>query len=154
MPVDQLQRIAEDLEKYGSVRRAFLGIQMRRGIPADTLGVLVEGVVPKSPAVEAGIEPGDRILAFEGSVIQSSEEITSLVRSLRPGDEVEMTVSRGPEIFPARAVLSAAVGASPALAPPARAAELVRLKRSLRKLEEESRKLEEKIKALESAPQR
>ena len=154
LPVDQLQRIADDLEEYGSVRRAFLGIQMRRGLLPDTLGVLVEGVVPRSPAAQAGIKAGDRILAFEGSVIHSGEEITSLVRSLRPGDEVEMTVSRGAEIFPMHTTLDAAVGAPPAPPPPSRAAELGRLKRSLRKLEQETQKIEEQIKQLETAPAR
>ena len=154
LPVDQLLRIADDLEEYGSVRRAFLGIQMRRGLLADTLGVLVEGVVPRSPAELAGLKAGDRILAFEGSVIHSGEEITSLVRSLRPGDEIEMTVSRGADIFPMHATLDAAVGAPAAPPPPSRAAELGRLKRSLRKLEAETQKIEEQIKALESSPAR
>ena len=148
LPVDQLQRIAEDLEQYGSVRRAFLGIQMRRGILADSLGVLVEGIVAKSPADHAGLKPGDRILAFQGAVIHSGEEITSLVRSLRPGDEIEMTISRGPEIFPVRTTLDAAVRA-PAPPPVDRGSELERLKRSRQKLEEETKKVENRIKELE-----
>lgn len=153
LPVDQLLRIAEDLGKFGSVRRAFLGIQMRRGTPADTFGVLVEGVVAGSPAEKAGLRVGDRVLAFDGSVIHSADEITSLVRTYRPEDEIEMTISRGVEIFPIHATLAAAVGAPPTPHPPGRAAELSRLKRSLRKLEEETRKLEEQIKALEPSPQ-
>jgi S1-C subfamily serine protease len=64
LPIDQIQRIAEDLEQYGSVRRAFLGVQLRRGVAAESLGVVVEGVVPDSPAHRAGIEAGDKILAF------------------------------------------------------------------------------------------
>ena len=154
LPVDQLARIAEDLDRFGSVRRAFLGIQMRRGSAADTMGVLVEGVVPGSPADHAGIRSGDRVLAFEGAVVHSSEEITSLVRALRPGDEIEMTISRESDIFPVRTVLAAAVGTPLAPPPPGRAAELGRLKRSLRELEEETRRLEEKIKAIETSPQR
>ena len=153
LPVDQIERIAADLERYGSVRHAFLGIQMRRGLLADSLGVLVEGVVPKSPADLAGLRAGDKILAFEGTVIHSGEEITSLVRSMRPGDEVEMTVSRGSDIFPVRTTLDAAVGAP--IAPPLdRAGELERLKQSREKLEAESRKIEERIKALEGSSPR
>ncbi len=149
LPVDQLQRIADDLEAYGTVRRAFLGIQMRRGILADSLGVLVEGVVPKSPAERAGIMAGDRILAFEGTPVHSSEEITSMVRSMRPGDEIDMTVSRGPEIFPARTTLEAALG-TPVMPPPDdRTEELERLKRSLQKIETERKKVEDRIKTLE-----
>jgi len=152
LPVDQLQRISDDLEQFGSVRRAFLGIQMRRGTAADTLGVLVEGVVPESPAAQAGIRIGDRVLAFEGSVIHSAEEITSLVRTFRPGDEVELTVSRDAEIFPVHATLAAVVGTPPVGSPNPRAAELSRLRQSLRRLEGESQKLEKRIKELEGNP--
>ncbi len=154
LPIDQLQRIAADLEEYGNVRRAFLGIQMRRGILADSLGVVVEGVVPKSPADLAGIRSGDRILAFEGTPIHSSEEITSLVRALRPGDEIEMTVSRGPEIFPVRTTLDAAIRAPAMPHPDDRAEELERLKHAREKLETEKKKVEERIKTLEGPPSR
>lgn len=145
LPIDQLQRIADDLEQYGSVRRAFLGIQMRRGILADSLGVLVEGVVPKSPAETVGVKEGDRILAVEGTPVHSSEEITSIVRTMRPGDEIEMTVSRGPEIFPVRTTLESAVHVSALPHPVGREEELARLKQSLRKLEAETKRVQDRI---------
>lgn len=154
LPVDQLQRIADDLESYGSVRRAFLGVQMRRGITGDSLGALVEGIVPNSPAARAGIQVADRILAFEGSVIRSGEEITSLVRSLKPDDEVELTIARGTEILPVRATLSGIAGLPPAPPPPGSAGEIGKLKNELRKLQEEAQRLQEQIKTLEAAPAR
>ena len=154
LPIDQLQRIAADLEEYGSVRRAFLGVQMRRGILADSLGVLIDGVIPASPAFSAGLRPGDRILAFEGTVIHSGEEITVLVRAMRPGDEIEMTISRGSEIFPVRAKLEAAVTPPPSGPPPDRASELRRLKESREKLDAEAKKVEERIKQIEGNSRR
>ena len=149
LPIDQIQRIAEDLEVYGSVRRAFLGVQLRRGVAAESLGVVVEGVVPDSPAHRAGIEAGDKILAFEGTPVHSGEEITSLVRTMRPGDGVELTLSRGADIFPVRAVLEGAVRVS---AMPHRSPhddELLQLKKNLQKLETEQKKVEGRIKELE-----
>jgi len=151
LPVDQLQHIAEDLEAYGSVRRAFLGIQMRRGVLADSLGVLVEGVVPKSPAERSGLRAGDRILAVESTPVHSSEEITSIVRPMRPGEEIEMTISRGSDIFPLRATLESAVRV-PAMPRPPKDDELDSLKRSLQNLEHETGKVEERIKELEGNP--
>lgn len=151
LPVDQLQRIADDLEQYGSVRHAFLGIQMRRGILPDSLGALVEGVVPRSPAERAGIRIGDRVLAFDGNVIHSAEELTALVGTLRPGDDVDMTISRGNDIFPVRASLEAAVRA-PGLRPHSeREAELRQLHDSLDKLESETKRVEERIRKLEGS---
>jgi S1-C subfamily serine protease len=154
LPIDQLQRISEDLEQFGSVRRAFLGVQMRRGILMDSLGVLVEGVVPNSPADKAHLKPGDRILAFEGTPVHSSDEMTSLVRVLKPGDEVEMTVSRGADIFPVRTTLEGALHAPILPRPDDKSEEIKRLKRSLDKLDTERKQTEERLKALEGTPQR
>jgi serine protease Do len=154
LPIDQLQRIAEDLEQFGSVRRAFLGVQMRRGILADSLGVLVEGVVPNSPADKARLKVGDRILAFDGTPVHSSDEMTSLVRVLKPGDEIEMTVSRGADIFPVHATLEGALRAPVLPRPDERGEEIRRLKSSLEKLDTERKQTEDRIKALEGTPQR
>jgi S1-C subfamily serine protease len=154
LPIDQLQRISDDLEQFGSVRRAFLGVQMRRGVLVDSLGVLVEGVVPKSPADKAGIKVGDRILAFEGTPVHSSDEMTSMVRALRPGDEVQMTVSRGADIFPVQATLEGALRAPVLPRPDDRGEEIKRLKQSLEKLEGETKQVEDRIKTLEGTPQR
>jgi S1-C subfamily serine protease len=152
LPIDQLQRISEDLEQFGSVRRAFLGVQMRRGVLVDSLGVLVEGVVPNSPADKAGIKVGDRILAFEGTPVHSSDEMTSMVRVLKPGDEVEMTVSRGADIFPVHATLEGALRAPVLPRPDDRSEEIKRLRRSLEKLETETKQVEDRIKTLEGTP--
>ena len=149
LPIDQIQRIAEDLEQYGSVRRAFLGVQLRRGVAAESLGVVVDGVVPDSPAHRAGIEAGDKILAFEGTPVHSGEEITSMVRTLRPGDAVELTLSRGADIFPVRAVLEGAVRVSAMPHHSAQESELFELKKNLQKLETEQKKVEGRIKELE-----
>jgi serine protease Do len=155
LPIDQLQRISEDLEQFGSVRRAFLGVLMRRGILADCLGVLVEGVVPDSPADKAHLKVGDRILAFEGTPVHSSDEMTSLVRVLKPGDAIEMTVSRGADIFPVHATLEGALRAPVLPRPPDdRDEEIKRLRRSLDKLDTERKQTEDRIKALEGNPQR
>jgi len=152
LPIDQIQRIAEDLEQYGSVRRAFLGVQLRRGVAAESLGVVVEGVVPDSPAHRAGILAGDKILAFEGTPVHSGEEITSMVRTMRPGDGVELTISRGAEIFPVRAVLEGAVRVSAMPHHAAQDDELLQLKKNLQKLETEQKKVEGRIKELEGTP--
>jgi serine protease Do len=154
LPIDQIQHISEDLEQYGSVRRAFLGVQMRRGVLAESLGVLVEGVVPHSPADRAGVQVGDRILAFEGTPIHTSEEITSMVRTMRPGDEVDMTLSRKADIFPVHATLEGAVRVPAMPHPTAREAELEQLKLSLEKLETDRKKVEGRIKELEGTPPR
>jgi len=77
-----------------------------------------------------------------------------MVRTMRPGDEIEMTVSRGPEIFPVHTTLEAIVHAPAMPHPGARNEEISRLKQSLQKLETETKKVEERIRELEAPPSR
>ena len=71
--------------------------------------------------------------------------------SFRPGDEIEMTISRGNDIFPVRTTLDAAVRA-PALRPHSdRDAELKQLHQSLETLESETKQVEERIHKLEGS---
>ncbi|MBU6329566.1 MAG: site-2 protease family protein [Acidobacteria bacterium] len=56
----------------------------------------VRAVVPGSAAAAAGIEPGDRIVAFNGAPVGSFDETSSLIRA-HAGTSVDLTVERGGE---------------------------------------------------------
>lgn len=148
LPVDQVDRIAADLAEHGAVRHAFLGVGLRVD-PNDTLGVRVMKVAPGSPAETAGIRVGDRILAIEAEEMRTSEEITSIVRGMRPGDEISLTILRDEEIRPIVATLGSATAEPVAGAMP-REAEIKALRENLDRLRDESRRLEERLKALET----
>ena len=83
----------------------YLGV---RGVDAPR-GVLIVEVRPGSPADEGGVEPGDRVLEFDGIEIDSMEQFGDLVRWLRPGTEVEMVVASLGE----RRLLEVVIGARP-----------------------------------------
>jgi S1-C subfamily serine protease len=55
---------------------------------------VVLGVNPGSPAQEAGLQPGDIILALNGQEVRSYPEVITMIRSMRPGDELEIVVER------------------------------------------------------------
>jgi S1-C subfamily serine protease len=156
LPVDQVAYITKELETYGSVRRGFLGIQFRRGpaSPSDSLGVLVMNVVTGSPADSAGVHTGDRILAVDGQEAHTADDLTSIVRAMRPGDEVELTVLRRDEIFPIHAVLGAAFSNPPVGPHPSRDDEIRRVKEDLNRLELEKRQLEQRMRSLEGSSAR
>ena len=59
-----------------------------------TLPPLASAVVPGSPAAEAGLEPGDRIVAIDGTPIASWFELTDAVRASE-GRELRLAVERG-----------------------------------------------------------
>lgn len=154
VPVDQVDRIVDDLVKHGSVQRGFLGIRLKREppLPGDTLGVRVDGVIPGSPAAAAGIRRGDRILALDGSEVRTPEELVLLVSEMRPGDDSQVTVLRDAEILSLRVVIGSNTTAMPAggSAPPAEDPDSEKrvLEEHLTKLKAEQRNLEEKLRGM------
>jgi S1-C subfamily serine protease len=153
LPVDHLDRIAQDLEKYGAVRRGFLGIRLRRDRNlADSVGITVHGVVSGSPAEKAGIRPGDRILAIDGEYVHTSDEVTEHIRAMGPGEDVELTIARGSEIRPIRISLGSALPADALGARDDTEIESLRLR--LQALEAETRAVRERIRILEMPPRR
>lgn len=56
--------------------------------------VQVAGVIPKSPAEQAGIKPGDKVVAIDGTKVSNWDEALS-VPSILPGRQVSIDVERG-----------------------------------------------------------
>jgi len=80
VPIDMAQNVADQLIKDGKVHRARIGIKLgiltpalakQLGLDAATKGILVEEVVPGSPAEKAGLKQGDVIVGFGGEKIPS-----------------------------------------------------------------------------------
>jgi C-terminal processing protease CtpA/Prc len=81
---------------------AFLGIYMEDldkkmikeiDYPKST-GVLITGIVDDSPAEEAGLEENDVIYSIAGDKVKDSKELSKLISSKKPGDEVKVIVYR------------------------------------------------------------
>ena len=67
------------------------------GVPAPAYTrqpVQVAGVIPKSPAENAGIKAGDKIVAIDGTKVANWDEALS-VPSILPGRQVSIDVERG-----------------------------------------------------------
>jgi len=148
LPVDEVDRIVSDLSEHGAVRQAFLGVGLMVDA-ADTLGVQVVKVARGSPAEAAGIRVGDRILAIDGEEMKTSDEITSLVRAMRPGESIAITVLRDAEIHALTAKLGTATSDANVGAVP-RQEEIRAIHENIDRLHEETRRLEERLKMLES----
>lgn len=69
---------------------AFSGIAKYEGTPIPLVGEVVAG----SPAEEAGVVPGDLIVAVDGQRMDDWFEFVTYVRP-RPGDEITLTIQRG-----------------------------------------------------------
>jgi len=82
IPINMASSVAEMLIKDGKVHYARIGIALAPlltpgvardlGLAEGTKGVLVQGVLPGSPAEKAGMKEGDVIVGFAGEKIQDS----------------------------------------------------------------------------------
>lgn len=96
------RKVVDQLIKEGRVIRGYLGISMRDVQPdeAETLkippevGVLVNSVVPGSPADRAGLRPGDVILDLAGEPVPGSSALRNRTVGLAIRQEVPLTVLR------------------------------------------------------------
>ena len=61
----------------------------------STEGVRLAGVTEGSPAAAAGLREGDIIVGFAGAKVQNLEDLVSVLRGKKAGDEVEIIVHRG-----------------------------------------------------------
>jgi S1-C subfamily serine protease len=60
-------------------------------------GVLLSGVIPGSPAEKAGLKAGDTLVEFAGVAIEDLRGFSDVLKSLNPGDEVDVAYLRGGE---------------------------------------------------------
>src|SRR3989475_73122 len=91
IPSNTVRTALESLLKKGRIIRGYLGIQMRvpqTGQPAPSPGepVVVDEIVPGSPAEEAHLEKGDVIKKFDGHEVKSFTDLRNLVSQ---GDLIE-----------------------------------------------------------------
>src|SRR5436309_2524657 len=94
VPSRLAQRIVGDLMKYGEVRRGSIGyigveklspeIAAELGI-ANTNGALVSRMSRASEACDAGLRPGDVIIALNGLAIDDPSQFLRLVSDAKPG---------------------------------------------------------------------
>lgn len=102
VPIEKAQEIAAELRMHGRVARGFLGIQMGSvAVPPASgpgergrLGVVVQRVMPGSPADVAGLRPGDRILRYSGSDVEVPDELSFFIASTRPGSRIQLDYQR------------------------------------------------------------
>jgi Do/DeqQ family serine protease len=102
IPVNMARKVMEDLVKKGKVTRGWLGIGIQPlspelaksfGVGADE-GVLVNQVMPKSPAEAAGLKIGDVILSVDGKPIQDTRQLQRLIGETEIGRTIEVVVLR------------------------------------------------------------
>lgn len=102
IPSTDAERVVDHIIDSGGspeTEYAALGITIDTGNPST--GAVIEddpeAVESGGPADEAGLEPGDVIVTFDGRRVNSGQELMAMLRDYSPGDEVEVEYDRDGE---------------------------------------------------------
>lgn len=116
IPINDARPVIAQLIREGRVRRPFLGIgyfvlgealARRYKMPR---GLMVETVLPDSPADRAGLRPGDVLLALDGQETATGGDLEQFLNRCRPGDTVRVTLARGGRRLQVKLTLGEAKG--------------------------------------------
>ena len=102
IPTTTAKLVLESIVRDGEVRRGWIGVEPNELSPelAETFGVkaergvLITGVLQNGPAAQAGIRPGDVIVAVAGKPVLNVAELLSGVAGLKPGTASRFDVQR------------------------------------------------------------
>jgi len=102
IPAATAVAVIEQLREFGETRRGWLGVRIQsvteeiaEGLGMDEpKGALVAGVNPEGPAQDAGIEPGDVIIVFDGKDVSEMRDLPKLVAETTIGRAVDILVIR------------------------------------------------------------
>ncbi|MBE9007186.1 trypsin-like peptidase domain-containing protein [Fortiea sp. LEGE XX443] len=114
IPINTVQKIAQQLITQGRVDHPYLGVQMvtltpeikqrinnrfgdRINLTAEK-GVLLVNIVPRSPAAAAGLRPGDVIQRINNQPVTKVEEVQRLVENSQIGSPLRVEVERNGQI--------------------------------------------------------
>jgi serine protease Do len=104
IPASTASNVIESLKSGDhKVTRGWLGVQIQPVTAdiADSLGVsgtkgaLVADLTAKSPALKAGIKPGDVILKVDDTEIGSDRDLAKVIGNIAPGKDVKLAIIRG-----------------------------------------------------------
>jgi len=105
IPANLAANILEELVTQGRVIRGWLGVEAQElnpelaasfGLQAPR-GVIIAGVVPGGPADQAGLQPGDVLLAVGQRPVLDARMTMADIAAVAPGESLPLTLVRGGE---------------------------------------------------------
>ena len=103
IPITLAKQVMDDLIEHGEVRRAVIGVSIGEVTPEDAqvaglqeiTGVKVQAYSgTDSPALRAGLEPGDVITRADGRAVDRVSALQRVLRGKEPGQSVEIEAWR------------------------------------------------------------
>jgi serine protease Do/serine protease DegQ len=102
IPINLARQVMEQLVAHGSFRRGNLGVAVQDLTPdiaaalnaTGAQGVVIVRIAPNSAAAEAGLQPGDVLLAVNGTAVRSGTELRGVIGLLPADARIDLTVLR------------------------------------------------------------
>ncbi|MFD7429909.1 trypsin-like peptidase domain-containing protein [Streptomyces sp. NPDC059818] len=116
IPINQGKRVAEELINTGKATHPVIGVTLDMKYTGDGAKVGQKdavgrsSVTPDGPGAKAGIEPGDVITEVDGQRVHSGEELIVKIRAHRPGDRLDLRLTRGGKDLSMTLTLGSATG--------------------------------------------
>jgi serine protease DegS len=113
IPVNMVRGVLSDIIAHGRVIRGWIGI-----LPEDVTdeqaarlglaqgGVVIANLYVGSPAQEAGLQPGDIMLAVGGTTLHSAQDALGRIANEKPGSTLTIKVLRGKRALEVKAHVS------------------------------------------------
>ena len=93
IPMEQVRVTAEQILRTGKAQYPVIGANVDTGTSSN--GAQVVGVPQGTPAADAGLRKGDRIVAVEDTRVLDGISLIVAIRSHQPGEKLRLTVVRG-----------------------------------------------------------
>lgn len=103
IPINLVQRIADDIIEFGTYRRAFLGVEISTFTRSDqrrletndrTEGVVIDAIFAGGAAEAAGLMVDDLIIRAAGRTIRDLPELTEIIGRAKVGETLKVTIIR------------------------------------------------------------
>ena len=102
IPIEVALEVSKQLRTEGKVTRGRLGVRIQPMTKElaqsfklkEANGALIASVEPGSPADNAGLKPGDVVLAFNGQEIDDPNKLPRLVAATKPGQSAALRIWR------------------------------------------------------------
>src|ERR1051326_2563489 len=100
IPSNTVRSALESVLKHGRIIRGYLGIVSRtpragqQSAAADNQGVVIDQVMPGSPAAQAQLQPGDIIRKFNGRDVKTIGTLRNMVAQTELNKNVELEITR------------------------------------------------------------
>lgn len=109
IPSDLALPVITQLAKGKAMQRGYIGIQIGDNVSANWAkhlgmsgprGVIIDAVLPNTPAQHGGLEAGDVILKINGVPVSHHQQARALIGVMQPGKELRIKIWRAPKYRP------------------------------------------------------